>query len=223
MKLSKETLEILKNFSTINENICIKPGNILTTISVGNNIIAEAVIDESFDKEFCIYNLIEWLNVYNVTDNGDIYIMDKFMDISWGNSKIKYGFADKDSIYYTEKVPKFHHNGGSLPDQVIEVEVASSTIKTASVLKSPHMGIVSNGSNVKLKTFDYNTPSSNSYELDLDVNHDKKFAAILDINSLKILPGTYKVKISSAGITCWTNLDRPVTYYITLDTVSKFE
>lgn len=215
MKLSKETLDVLKNFSTINPNILIKPGNILSTISVASNIVAEATIDESFDKEFGIYELNNFLSVYNITNNGDIYIRDNHLDISWDNNKIRYVFADKEVLTYPQNSIKF-------PTPDVEVEISSDVIKTAGALKSTHLGIISNGTNVKLKTFDLSNPSSNSYELDLDVEYSNKFDAILDINTLKIIPGTYNVKISNKGITSWENLERPVRYYIALDTASKF-
>ena len=40
MKLSNETREILKNFSTINSNLLIKNGNKVATMSAMKNIVA---------------------------------------------------------------------------------------------------------------------------------------------------------------------------------------
>ena len=63
MQISKNTFEVLKNFSEINENLLIKPGNELKTISVMKNVLAKATIEETFDKEFAIYDLNSFLNV----------------------------------------------------------------------------------------------------------------------------------------------------------------
>ena len=46
MKLSKDTLDVLKNFATINTNILVREGNSLSTISTGKNIFAKADITE---------------------------------------------------------------------------------------------------------------------------------------------------------------------------------
>ena len=46
MKLSDKTINLLKNFSTINQSILFKHGSKLRTISVMKNILAEATIDE---------------------------------------------------------------------------------------------------------------------------------------------------------------------------------
>ena len=48
MKLSPETITILKNFASINQSILVKGGNQLRTISVMKNILAEAEVEEEF-------------------------------------------------------------------------------------------------------------------------------------------------------------------------------
>ena len=60
MKLSEATTNVLKNFSDINQNILVKQGNVLNTMSTMKNIIGEAQIEESFEREFGIYDLIEF-------------------------------------------------------------------------------------------------------------------------------------------------------------------
>ena len=62
MKLSEKTLNILKNFSSINQSILVKQGNQLRTISVAKNILAEAEIKEDFPRDFAIYDLNQFLN-----------------------------------------------------------------------------------------------------------------------------------------------------------------
>jgi len=52
MKVSSQTLSVLKNFSEINENILVKPGNTITTISTLKNVLAQATIDEKFEQEY---------------------------------------------------------------------------------------------------------------------------------------------------------------------------
>ena len=72
MKLSNKTLEVLKNFSNINQNILIEEGNVLRTISTMKNILGRATIEESFPKEFGIYDLNEFLGVLSLTKDSEI-------------------------------------------------------------------------------------------------------------------------------------------------------
>ena len=57
MKISKSTMDVLKNFSEINQSIVIKEGNQVRTISALKNILAKASVGENFPKDFAIYDL----------------------------------------------------------------------------------------------------------------------------------------------------------------------
>ena len=62
MKLSEKTIALLKNFSSINQSILFKKGNVLRTMSVMKNILAEVDIEECFPQDFAIYDLVQFLN-----------------------------------------------------------------------------------------------------------------------------------------------------------------
>ena len=61
MKLSKETIEILKNFSGINQSIVVYKGNKLKTVNSLKNILAHYTTGESFPKDLhgFIYGMAE--------------------------------------------------------------------------------------------------------------------------------------------------------------------
>ena len=61
MKLSNHTTSVLKNFATINQNLVIKEGNTITTMSAMKNIVAKADVEETFPQEVAIYDLNEFL------------------------------------------------------------------------------------------------------------------------------------------------------------------
>ena len=57
MNLSENTVSVLKNYSTINQNLLIKPGKVLTTMSAMKNIVSRAEVEEDFPREMAIYDL----------------------------------------------------------------------------------------------------------------------------------------------------------------------
>ena len=61
MRLSNDTVAVLKNFSSINQNLVIKAGNEISTMSAMKNIVAKADVKETFPKDFAIYDLNEFL------------------------------------------------------------------------------------------------------------------------------------------------------------------
>ena len=90
MKLSKDTLTLFKNFSTINSNLSLKPGQGITTISAHRNIMAEAHIAESIPVEFGIYDLNEFLGAMSLFESPDLEFTDKYVTIKEGKNGIRY-------------------------------------------------------------------------------------------------------------------------------------
>ena len=54
MKLSNDTKEVLKNYSTINANLLVSPGNKIATMSQMKNIVSTATVSDTFDTDFAI-------------------------------------------------------------------------------------------------------------------------------------------------------------------------
>ena len=63
MKLSTQTISILKNFGAINQGIFFKKGKTLKTVSSHKNILAQANINEEVPAEFGVYDLNNFLSV----------------------------------------------------------------------------------------------------------------------------------------------------------------
>jgi len=65
MKLSTETLSVLKNFASINSGIEFKQGNIIRTMSSGKTVLAKATLKDDFPQDFCVYDLNQFLLVHS--------------------------------------------------------------------------------------------------------------------------------------------------------------
>jgi hypothetical protein len=101
MKLSNETVAILKNFGAINQGILFKKGKTLKTVSSHKNILAEVDIKEDIPAEFGIYNLNEFLSVISLhKDDPSFEFDDKQVTIigNKGRSKVKYRFTPANMI-----------------------------------------------------------------------------------------------------------------------------
>ena len=94
MKLSENTVGVLKNFSNINQNILVKEGDTLYTMSTMKNIIGQAKIEESFDRQFGIYDLNEFLGVMSLSKDADLVFDESFVQVKNGKSRVKYFFSD---------------------------------------------------------------------------------------------------------------------------------
>ena len=54
MKLTNETLTVLKNFASINQGIQFKKGKKIKTMSQGKSVMAEANVKDEFPEDFCV-------------------------------------------------------------------------------------------------------------------------------------------------------------------------
>jgi len=221
MKLSSDTINLLKNFSDINPNILVKEGNKLSTISTMKNILAEADISESFDQEFAIYDLPEFLRSIDLFAkpklefNGGSNVM-----IADENSKqkIKYFFADKSVITAPSKSITMPESFVSF---TLKKEMFEKLMKGVTTLNLPDVSVVGDGKNITLRAADRKNNTSNTYSVDVGES-DKKFEAHYKAENFKLVTDDYDVDISAQKISHFTNRSRPVQYWIALEPDSTF-
>ena len=99
--ISKPTIEVLKNFCSINKSIVIKPGNKISTLSINKNILAIAEVEEQFDSQISIYDLGVFLGGLSLFDAPKIdTTQSNYVTVSdqRGKSKTRYFYADPDII-----------------------------------------------------------------------------------------------------------------------------
>ena len=214
MKLSEKTIGILQNFSKINQNIMIKQGKKLKTISIMKNILAEADITEDFDKDFGIYDLNEFLTVLSLGNQADLdFSNDNHVTINGGNSKIKYFYSDPNVLV----VPPENFNA---PDCDVRFVLSGSTIeniqKAASVMQLPDVIITPDNGKITIKVTDVKNPTSNDYTETLDTYDGPDFNFHLKTENLKMIPGDYDISASSQmNISNWSGL--LASYWIAME------
>jgi hypothetical protein len=226
MKLSNETLSVLKNFATINQGIMFKKGSKLRTISSLKSILAEVTIKEDIPSEFGVYDLNNFLSVVSLHKDDPSFDFDEKHVVIVGNkgrSKIKYRFCESTMI----NLPP--DKQVTMPDPEITFDFTSEdfdwVMKAASVLSSPQVAIESDGKSVNIVTLDLANDSAHTDSLQLDVNPtgDKYRMVFKTENISKVLPGSYEVKISSKGIAHFKNKNVDLQYWISTEAGSKFE
>ena len=223
MKLNQNTQDILKNFSEINTNILIKPGSELNTISTMKNILAKATINESFDKEFGIYNLNEFLSVVSSLDKPELTLQEKHMTISTegSRSKVKYFYSDPSVIVSPTKDVK-------MPESDVTFTLSESNLvqlrKMAAILSSPDLALVgTKDGDVVLKVCDKKNDTSNKFDIVVGENATANYTFYFKVENLKMISGDYDVAVSSKSIAHFTNTKLPIQYWIALEPDSVFD
>ena len=205
MKLNTNTHNILKNFSEINTNILIKPGKELSTISTMRNIFAKASIDESFDTEFGIYDLNEFLAVVSGMNKPELSLQDKHMTISpeGSKSKVKYFYSDPSVIVAPTKEV-------NMPEAEVTFSLTEANLeqlkKMAAILKSPDLALIGEkGGDIVLKVCDKKNDTSNNFDIVVGEGATADYTFYFRVENLKMISGDYDVSVSSKSISHFKN------------------
>jgi hypothetical protein len=222
MKLSETTQKILKNFAGINANIGLCTGNKLATISPQRNVVAFTTITETFDEDFYIYDLNQFLGVLSLFSDPDIDFTSKVATIKEGKNSIRYFAADPSVLLLApDKAIKFP---GADVEFTLDQETLASIHKTSSVLSAPDLSFVGDGKTLTLRVSDLKNTSTNSYEIEFGET-DKEFCANISVANLKMISGSYTVQLAAKGISKWvsTTADSDMTVYVALESSSNFK
>jgi hypothetical protein len=215
MKLTAETIAILKNYATINQNIQFKEGNELATISPQKNILTKAEISETIPKTFAIYDLNRLLGALSRLNDPDLSIGTD--QLTAGN--LKYTFAEAAMLVLPPEKKL------EVPDPEIEFEMSrddfESCVGMAQVLSLPELIVEGDGTTISLVAIDTSLPSSDKFPVKVGTT-DKEFKMVFKIENMKLLSGDYRVAISSKGIGWFVHKTSKIEYWIATEQNSNY-
>jgi len=221
MKLSDNTLSILRNFSDINQNILFKPGKNIATMSTMKNIMARAEVEEEFEQEFGVYDLPEFLRALDsfqqpvIKFNGaaNLKIQDEKSTLS-----ARYAFADKSTLTTPQKQI-------TMPDKTVAFTLKhndyESVKKLYTNLSLPDLAFKGEKGKIKLVALDKKNNNSNESSINIG-ECDVEFTAYVKTENMKIIPGDYDVALSKAKIAHFINKKVNIQYWIALEADSVF-
>jgi len=224
MELSNFTMQVLKNFASVNSNVVIKPGNDIMTMAEAKNVLASATVPETFPQQFGIYDLQEFLNVLGLVDSPRVRFDDNYALIgdSTGRAQIKYYFSDPDMLTTPSKAIE-------MPNGDVKFTLDNNTLsnlkRAASALGHSEMSITSEDGIIRLSIVDSENSTSNTYSIDVDGESSlSECNFVINIANLKLIPGDYEVEISTKLISKFTNVSEGgLVYWIALEKSSSYE
>ena len=216
MKLSNETLTVLKNFSTINEGLQFKKGTKLTTVSSSKTVLAEANLKDDFPQDFCVYDLNQFLSIHNLFKNSaELEFDESNIIFKNGRQKLEYRKAAKEMIVTPPDKTI------TLPSEDVKFKLTvddyDQIMKTASVLSSPNIAIRSDGEKVELVAFDAANNAAHTNSIEVAEGTGSKYKIVFKTENIKLIPGEYDVTISFKGIGHFKNTKDDIQYWIAFE------
>lgn len=210
MNLSKETIDILRNFASINQGLLFKKGNRLRTLSVLKNIFAVAEIKDEITREFAIYDVNELLGTLSLFSSPGLDFKDDHILIQEGKAKVKYFYSspavvvsppDKD-IVLTDPKLTFELSEANITQ--IQKAAATLKLKELSIREGKLTALNSGG-------------IGNQITIELDTDGSMNDEKIVKIENLKLIDGAYNVKVFDQAVE-FTHTTKPgLVYLVTVE------
>ena len=211
---------MLKNFSDINMSIEIKEGNILRTVSVQKNILAQAELEDSFPQDFAIYELNRFLGAVSLFDDPEFRFNGKSANIGTTKHSVDYVYCDPSMIVTPPE------NNITFPEPEVKFTLSqaalSQVMKASNVLGTPEISVEGDTKIINIKALDVNNDSTDTFTVALDEKTDNKFQFVFKTENMKMVPGNYDVEISSKGISHFTMQGQKLEYWIATEASSSF-
>jgi hypothetical protein len=220
MKLSDNTIAVLKNFSTINQSLQFKNGSVLKTISPLKTIFVEATVEEEFPSTFSLFDLNKLLAKISLY---------KEAELEFGDDRLTITTADKkksDSVKYcSEKVivtPPEKQIVLENPD--CEFSLSKEDLewmrRSAGISGSPNFVFESDGETITFMATDLKDDSADQSKIEIGTS-DKVFKVAMKVENFKMMDGSYDVAVSKKGMARFKNKDVDVTYYIAIEAANS--
>lgn len=196
MKISKQTLDILRNFSQINQSITVEPGNFLSTKNgATNSIQARVYVEETFPVEFSLYDLNQFLSIMALQGDSDVKFFKNHLTITMSH-------GEEVELYYTDPtliqcLPK-----KTLPplEKLYSFALTSSMIsmlnKACGIIDSSLLTVEADANSTRLQLIS-GSGSNNTFKIPLPPS-SSHFSASMSVELFNILPGTYTVSVCNA-------------------------
>ena len=223
-EITPATIEVLKNAAQINQTLLFPIGNKLITRSVKKHTYLETVVAESFPKRFTIYDLNQFLSVVTQFEKPTLNFGDaeEYVKISddGGGMSVKFHYGDESLAYIPDP-----NKSVVLPSTEVTVKLTEKYFRQitnmARTLGTPELALESDGKVLKLVTMDSKNSATNTTDLPIgEAPSDIPFTFVWKIEYLKLIPGTYELAVSKAGLSRFKHSDMQIVYHIVLEAAS---
>ena len=215
--LSKTTLDVLKNYATINSSIVFRKGSTLRTISNAENILSKFTSEEVFPVDFAIYDLSQFLSGITLFDNPSLdFASDDFVRIVGNGRSVKYYFSDPEITLKSAPEKNVNFPGSDIQFNLTEHDLLALQ-KASAVYSLPDLSVQSKDGKVQLVLKDKENDTSNTYKQSIAGTCTGDYSLDIKIENIRLLPGDYSVKVSKSLILEWNNTTLDLTYYIALE------
>ena len=220
MKLSDNTLSVLKNFSSINSGLVLRQGNVQKTMSPEKSILVEAELEDAIPSQFGIYDLNQFLGNVSTLENPDMTFTDSSVLMNDGTITFNYYSCSPNHIVSPpDKELKLKQTDVSF---TLTNTLLNKLLKLAAMNSLTHLSVVGKNGEIRLQTHEKANDTSNYASFKLNDYDGDDFIASFKVENIKLVPGDYDVEIQLGAFAKFTAtsgvLKDKIKYFVALET-----
>ena len=219
MKLCENTINVLKNFSSINPSLLVHPGNVITTMLPTKSIYAKAHVDENFPTKFAIFELNKFLGVTSLFKEPEFDFGEHQVKIVLGRQSVNYTYADPSMIVAPDPNKDINFPAADVEFSISQEEL-QKVVRASGVLQLPEIAVTGDSHHITVTATNSKNPTTDVFSVEVGET-DKSFSMIFKVeNIIKLISGNYDVKISSRGLSKWSTGN--IMYCVATEASSSF-
>jgi hypothetical protein len=223
MILSKQTIQVLQNFQTINPSIVIREGGVLRTMSSTETVFAKAVVPDRFPRSISIYDLSKFLGILSLTkEDSEIDFQAKSLIISQGDSTIKYAYCPEELIDSPPEGKDIKIKNVVVSFQ-LNNDVWQQVTRAMHVLGFQEVAFCGTDGVLSVEALSTRNDSSDTFSTVLGETN-LEFQCVIDADKMRLIPDDYTVEITSQNQSHLAHFRGSVAeYWIAISTKSWFK
>jgi hypothetical protein len=213
MKISGQTVKYLQNFTTINQGIVIKAGNVLRTMNAEGNLFAEAEIAEQFEREFGVYDLKKLLALLSLAKEPDVQVDETTIKVKGGKSTVSMRHTNTKLIISPP-------NKKIVAQYFVTFDLSVDDLKwifnTSSILGTNEVIVAGKDGKLFIQAIDVSGKVVDEGALELGAT-EHNFKAVMKVERMKLMAGDYEVSVSRQGVVQFANKNTNLKYWVALE------
>ena len=217
MKISKQTLAVLNNLSSLNTDFVFKEGKSQSSITSLKNRMVEVEFDETFPREFGVYDLKKFVKCISNFEDPDLIFNENFVRISDKNNEAIFSYTDKALLTHANKSINF-------PEPVAELSLDKESlkrlIKYSKLMEFEYLVIESDGFQAVARVQKGPNAFDNTFQVNLALT-DQKFKVAFTITGLELIEDDYLISISDKGVCRFKSKNSKLSYFLSTEKLAE--
>ena len=216
MKISDNTLKVLKNFSEINSGLVLRTGNVQKTINMDKSILCEAELEDKIPIQFGIYDLPQFLGNVTSFDNPDIDFGDKSLTMTDGTVGLHYYSS---AIGLITSPPDKELTMKQVDLRFTLTDSVWQRIRRLSATNGfPNISLVGKNGELRLLAHEKANDTSNSASIKIADHAGDDCSVTFKFENLKMIADDYDVEVMLNGFAKFAAKNKKIKYWIAVET-----